>query len=160
MDEKISKELAKRTEELCGNRHQYSPSEKSRQKRPYRLIPAHKTQKPDDDGNNLITQQPLQFYGPLANCSDLSKLGYTLNGFYQVSPYNINTNSNDIKIETIYCTFKQPEDSFKSSRVEKRILGKYLKVCDDSNEISNHFHVEMVLGQSDQITRFDKTLLF
>jgi len=156
MDEKISKELAKRTEELCGNRHQYSPSEKSRQKRPYRLIPAHKTQKPDDDGNNLITQQPLQFYGPLANCSDLSKLGYTLNGFYQVSPYITNKNSNDIKVDTVYCAFKQPEGTLKSSRVvEKRVMGKSLKFCDDSNEISSqHFHVEMQSGSSfDQITR-------
>jgi len=66
---KINKELDMRMKELSINHH-HSSSGKSRQKRPYRLIPVHKTKEPDD-GNDIINPQPLPFYGPPTNCSDM-----------------------------------------------------------------------------------------
>ena len=44
-----------------------------------------------------------RFFGPPTNCSDLAKLGYTLNGYYMTS--NIN---NEGSIEVVYCRFRQP----------------------------------------------------
>ena len=65
MDKKINKELDKRMKELFIDHH-HSSSGKSRQKRPYRLIPALKPQG-TGDGTNITTQQPLPFYGPPTN---------------------------------------------------------------------------------------------
>ena len=53
MDEKINKELDKRMKELLIDHH-HSSSGKSRQKRPYRLIPALKPQG-TGDGTNITT---------------------------------------------------------------------------------------------------------
>lgn len=158
IDQKINKELDKRMKEIIVDHLHSSSAGKYRQKWPYRLIPAYKTIKELGNGN-ITNPQPTPFYGPPANCSDLSRLGYPLNGFYQVSPYTINGNSNDIKVETVFCAFKQPEGTFKSSKVEKRVMGQYLKFSDDSiNGTSIHFHVEMISGPTNQ--RFDKDLQF
>ena len=56
-----------------------------RSKRPARLLPKHvlmgKNKKGADD------EPPIRkFYGPPTNCSDLSLLSYTLNGYYLVKP--------------------------------------------------------------------------
>lgn len=74
-------------------------------KRPYRLLPLtdHQTETPD---------QPKRFYGPPTNCSDLSQLGHTLNGFYLVKPADKKiTDLEDFtqQPEIIYCAFKRPE---------------------------------------------------
>ena len=47
-----------------------------------------------------------RFYGPATNCNELGKLGYTLNGLYLVDCKDQSKKS--IKIEVIYCQFKQP----------------------------------------------------
>ncbi len=60
---------------------------------------------------------------PSSNCSELSQLGYTLNGFYLVKPKSSDTTSNGDKIkklETVFCSFKQ-EGPVNASRVEKRV---------------------------------------
>lgn len=46
-----------------------------------------------------------RFYGPPANCSDLKKLGYTLNGYYLVKGSDVSSKG---KIKVIFCRFKQP----------------------------------------------------
>jgi len=97
-----------------------------RQKRPYRLLPPHNDEL-DGDGKRkgIIIPSNQQFYGPPTGCSDLSLLGFTLNGFYQVksneSTYS-NITNNDIKLETVFCAFKQPEGTYNPSLVEKRIV--------------------------------------
>lgn len=100
--------------------HQHS----ARVKRPYRLLPkgGPKNNIPDD------ARASRKFYGPPIGCSDLSELGHTLNGFYQVKSLNSNsrlTNDyNSAQLETVYCSFKQPEGSFDASKVEKRVISK------------------------------------
>ena len=56
-------------------------------KRPYRPLPIDNRKDDNDDGSNPGRRPAIsRFYGPPANCSDLMKLGYTLNGFYLVKP--------------------------------------------------------------------------
>jgi len=87
----------------------------SSNKRPARLLPSrilHGDRKNNKSHVNI-------FYGPPTNCSDLSKLGYTLNGFYLVkSP--IITNASTAEIETIHCSFRQPKN-FNASLLESRV---------------------------------------
>lgn len=56
-----------------------------------------------------------RFYGPPINCSELSELGYTLNGFYLVKSKSENNSiisnkdgSGQMQVEVVYCTFKHP----------------------------------------------------
>ena len=91
----------------------------SRLKRPVRLLPPHILR---GDKNETSTKSPVpKFYGPPINCFDLSRLGYTLNGFYQVQSNTSTKNDDGLKPETIYCAFKQPEGIFNLSAVEKRL---------------------------------------
>ena len=46
---------------------------------------------------------PKPFFGPPGNCADLSKLGYTLNGYYLVNGSNSSNN-----IEIVLCRFQLP----------------------------------------------------
>lgn len=48
-----------------------------------------------------INREIAQFLGPPTSCSDLGKLGYTLNGYYLVK------NKNSIVID--YCMFRQAQ---------------------------------------------------
>jgi len=57
------------------------------------------TEKNDTEEGNV----PQQFYGPPNNCVDLSKLGYTLNGYYLV-----NGSKNSSNIEIVLCRFQLP----------------------------------------------------
>ena len=67
-----------------------------------------------------------EFYGPPTSCEELSKLGYTLNGYYLVNskPANNAIKSSETKIETVYCAFKQPDGTFDKSggAAEKRSI--------------------------------------
>jgi len=86
----------------------------SNQKRPVRLLPPSFFRNEKNETANPIRR----FYGPPTNCSELSQLGYTLNGYYQVK----STNISDInQVETVYCQFKQPGGIFNPSGNEKRI---------------------------------------
>ena len=77
------------------------------------------------------TTSPARFYGPPTGCSDLSLLGYTLNGFYQVK-------SDDSKLDTVFCAFKQPEvNHINQSLVENRIISRH-----DNTNNKIVFHVE------------------
>ena len=85
-----------------------------------------------------ITKSPGRFYGPPTGCSDLSLLGYTLNGFYQVKSEgsaNIIGINNDTKLDTVFCAFKQPEVNKNLSLIENRIISRR-----DTTKIV--FHVE------------------
>jgi len=140
IDQKIIKELDQRKkydESSMTNGHSQHSSEKRRQKRPYRLIPVAEKNIFDEstkNKNSIIlneNQKSSIFYGPPTNCSDLSRLGYTLNGYYLVkSVTDISKYSN---LETVYCAFKQPEGSFNLPTEETRI-GLLLKFLDGNNE--------------------------
>ncbi len=91
-------------------------------KRPARLLP-HSILHGKKPKNQTI---PQPFFGPATNCSELSKLGYTLNGFYLVKPKvspTANTTGDIItNLDTVYCSFKQPEGTVNQSiNLEKRI---------------------------------------
>jgi hypothetical protein len=85
---------------------------KSRRRRPARLLPfGFLYDRKNDTDNGIIVRR---FYGPPSNCSDLSQLGYTLNGFYLVkSPQNNNSSTKDgkIQVEAISCKFKHSTGS-------------------------------------------------
>ena len=50
-----------------------------------------------------------RFYGPARNCTELSKLGYTLNGYYLVIGDKSESNSLESKhIKVVDCRFKKP----------------------------------------------------
>jgi len=113
-----------------------------RGKRPVRLLPAYMFERPKNE-----TIQPPRFYGPPKNCSDLLRLGYTLNGFYTVTPSsaNLSITTNEItKLETVYCSFKQPEGTFNPALVEKRISHLTLDLSSNyARSAGNraHFHL-------------------
>jgi len=76
---------------------------------------------------------PPRFYGPPTNCTELAKLGYTLNGYYVVK--SVNSSKEEPKLETIYCPFKNPEGSslLNPSLVDKR-LSLYSKPPDFTSQ--------------------------
>jgi len=77
-----------------------------RQKRLYRLLPIYDRKGDNDDGSNAGHRPAIpRFYGPPANCSDLMKLGYTLNGFYLVKPDGRSILINE-NIKTVFCSFE------------------------------------------------------
>ena len=49
-----------------------------------------------------VTNPVKRFYSLPSNCSDLGRLGYTLNGFYLVN------GTNNRNIEIVLCRFQQP----------------------------------------------------
>jgi len=142
-------------------RHHYSSETVGRRsKRPVRLLPAYMFERPKNE-----TLQPPRFYGPPTNCSDLSRLGYTLNGFYTVTMSSVNLSITPIdatKLVTVYCSFKQPEGTFNPSLVEKRI--PHLKLDNSSNNVARpvdtgiHFHVirtsHKLIGNNPPIEQF------
>ena len=102
------------TKELYSQAHNDNHSSN---KRPARLLPQRILYGKGKKKLN-VTNSPI-FCGPPKNCSDLTKLGYTLNGFYLVeSP--IITNESLTKIETVYCSFRQPKE-FNASLLESRV---------------------------------------
>jgi len=122
--------------------HRPSSELPRRIKRPVRILPPY-----------LFRNEAIrQFYGPPTNCSDLSQLGYTLNGFYLVQSNTTNPNDTDsLKTETVYCAFKQPNGPFNPNSVEKRVSAITSSKFDDapSNSLNRssinsgvHFHVQ------------------
>jgi len=86
------------------------PLVKSRRGRPARLLPYGFLFERKNDTNKAF----LRFYGPPTNCSELSQLGYTLNGFYLVkSPQNNDSSTKDgkIQVEAFFCKFKHSNGS-------------------------------------------------
>jgi len=87
-----------------------------------------------------------RFYGPPTNCSDLVRLGYTLNGFYTVTAPgkgSLNTTKDTSQLETVYCAFKQPE-GISNSVLEKRIP---LSLKLDTNDRNNTFNLSSSKGE-------------
>jgi len=91
----------------------------SRRERPARLLPSFvlrgkKRNDTDLENRNL-------FYGPPASCSDLTRLGYTLNGFYTIKrPMTDEKLKYMTKLDVVYCTFRQ-EGTFDQILVEKPV---------------------------------------
>ena len=65
------------------------------------------------DRNETEEQDALEerFYGPPSNCSELSKLGFTLNGYYIVKG-----SKNSSQIEIVLCRFRLPPGENESNR--------------------------------------------
>jgi len=102
-----------------------------RQERPARLLPLQLLFR----RNNNTETKIFRFYGQPTNCSQLSELGYTLNGFYLVKSSNP-LDTSGLQLETVFCSFKQPEDRpFNSSALEKRV--GFLKFDDKAWETDN-----------------------
>ncbi len=68
--------------------------------------------------------EEARFHGPATNCIELSKLGYTLNGYYLVSSGSNNETpssqkkkeSNNGPIRVVECRFRQPIGKNKSNQ--------------------------------------------
>jgi len=59
---------------------------------------------------------PKPFYGPASNCVDLSKLGYTLNGYYLV-----NGSKSSSSIEVVLCRFQLPSPGVNNSNFSLKV---------------------------------------
>jgi len=139
MMEQIVKELDKRIKTALLDR-------RSHNKRPARLLPARILQ--GERKNDTNDQPDRRFYGPPSSCSDLSSLGYTLNGFYLIKPPEDKNIEDMTKLETVFCSFRQKQVAgtyYDSSKVETR-KGHYLKLYSDdsppSDGLTINFHVE------------------
>jgi len=66
---------------------------------------------------NAMSDDSTRFYGPPNNCSELVKLGYTLNGYYLTK----SSNSQGL-LGVVYCRFHQP-----NVVAEKQSINKYKK---------------------------------
>jgi len=126
----------KMKESTPSQRHRGSSGEFQRKQRPARLLPTFILH-----GNKPRNDMSYRFYGPPTNCSGLSLLGYTLNGFYQVLAKNTSDegtgNGEDgLEAKTIYCTFKHSNGS---DIAEKRVVS--LKIFSGTGGV--HFNVKM-----------------
>ena len=132
-DETVRQKIIEELENLLNGEDFRSLVTFQRNKRPARLLPFHFLMGDRKKSNSTSDQSPIpKFYGPATNCSDLALLGYTLNGYYLVKP--VANDINTTLLETVYCSFKQPE-SFNSSTVEKRI--GHLNVLDGTKPEPN-----------------------
>jgi len=61
----------------------------------------HSKNEKNGSKNQNVTDK--RFYGPASSCAEISKLGYTLNGYYLIK--NKNTTKNDL-LEVLGCRFK------------------------------------------------------
>ena len=111
---------------IKGDRDRYplpSAATMSRRKRPARLLPdsilfGKKKNKTDEENRKI-------FYGPPTNCSDLTRLGYTLNGFYLVKSPGVDENFPQATILlSVYCAFKQ-EGIYYPGNVQKPAISPY-----------------------------------
>jgi len=126
--EKLDQRMKYDESSTTGHHNEHS-SGRARQKRPYRLVPVTPKSIIDENNkekneNSIILNQHQTtsiFYGPPTNCSDLSRLGYTLNGYYLVKRVTDSFNAQVPNLETVYCSFKQQEGSPNLSSEEKRI---------------------------------------
>jgi len=144
MKELVDKEM-KKSSNCYKNNDCSSEKHKQSNKRPARLLPLQLLfDRDDDDDDHTTKKPPRKFYGPPTNCSDLARLGYTLNGYYLVQHNYANTVTKhsynfSISLETdiVYCTFKQ-ESTFNPSLMEHRlVLSPSLKkqVIEEQNQI-------------------------
>ncbi len=100
--------------------HPASSVAKTRRKRPAQITPTSDLY--DERLKGAYNQKSKLFIGPPTNCSDLNRLGYTLNGFYMVrKPTNGEKSMHKTILYAVYCTFKQ-EGAFDPSLVEKPVL--------------------------------------
>jgi len=79
----------------------------------------HRKKEKDTTKNQNIADHP--FYGPPSSCAEISKLGYTLNGYYLVKVKNQTKRD---KVEVLGCQFKHLSGS-KEGIIEKKNSSKY-----------------------------------
>ena len=104
----IIKELIADNHRIDKSNHPVSSAAMSRRKRPAQLIPA--SDQYDERKNDAYSQNRKLFYGPPTNCSDLTLVGHTLNGYYLVKNPALSDNfKKTTKLETVFCAFKQAE---------------------------------------------------
>lgn len=120
-----------------------------RNKRPARLLPLIYLY-----GERKNETEVPRFYGPPTNCTELSQLGYTLNGYYLVKNSNDSNKNAAVSLDTVFCAFKQPQGIIGLSKIETRIIvkGKLVESSQQgeklvgagstSNSGAIHFHVE------------------
>ena len=114
-------------------------------KRPARLLPARILY---GSKNKTTKQTDRKFYGPPSNCSDLSQLGYTLNGYYLVNTSDVLQSK---QLATVYCAFKQPEGTLLNPSGKENRIGHLKLITDnDSNKKTNGVHFEV--ASSSQIS--------
>jgi len=123
------------TENTFDNERMDEKETLSQNKRPARLLPLQLLFGDQDDKDQPVIRR---FYGPPTNCSELSQLGYTLNGFYLVKAPENNNNSNiikaddKIKVDIISCTFKHPGGIFQTSNILQSKASVSLNYTDNS----------------------------
>jgi len=125
-----------------GDPHQDS-SRKDRLKRPARLLPLQLLY---GDRKNETDQQIRRFYGPPTNCTELSMLGYTLNGYYLVKIADI---TKETKLETVYCAFKQSDGTFNPSGSEKRGARLNSDIQTSNKKFGGGIHFYALMVKSD-----------
>ena len=70
--------------------------------------------KPKKNESEKEEENTIRFYGPPTSCSELQKLGYTLNGYYLIKGKD---ESNRSRIQVTYCQFQQPLGRDKQSNL-------------------------------------------
>jgi len=102
----INKLVGTDNHRMFKNDRPVSSAAKSRRKRPARLLPPSILRGKKKNETNQPDRK--HFYGPPTNCSDLTRLGYTLNGYYLVkNPALSDDFKKTTKLETVFCAFKQ-----------------------------------------------------
>ncbi len=151
--ESTIKNLKNNDHRMIKGDHPASPSAiTTRRKRPARLIP-YSILFGKKINNSSNEENLRQFYGPPTNCSDLSRLGYSLNGFYLVkNPLVDATFPQTTRIETVYCAFKQ-EGTYNPLNVQKAVIippPSSLSSCLPSNPDKNIFKTTKASGISNK----------
>ena len=57
---------------------------------------------------NNRDESVLQFYGPAANCHELGKLGYALNGYYLVKNMQQEMRNHERAVDVVHCLIQKP----------------------------------------------------
>lgn len=139
-DERVHQMVAEKVDQKMKEYDHHPPAGVvHRQKRPYRLIPIIRD---NAEPNNDQQQQPhfRRFYDQPTNCSDLTLLGHTLNGFYVVK-----TEGEPTRHEVIFCSFKQlGATSINPLGIEKRIGPLAVELNTLKSNSGIHFHAQRI----------------
>ena len=136
--------------------HQMREEITPQRKRPARLLPLQLLFRPKNETDYIPIRR---FYGPPTNCSELSELGYTLNGFYWVKAHQTENNGttkdgDKMQVEVIYCTFRHPEGIYNRTNViEKKASVSYLNSKPTNDEANSGIHFRARLTSDLEATK-------
>jgi len=91
----------------------------------YLIIFIYVFSKKEKNGTEHQTIIDKRFYGPASSCVEISKLGYTLNGYYLVRGDN---KTQIDQVEVLSCLFKRPDGSKE---------GKTINLTQENNNENN-----------------------